>query len=211
MKYYLSDVADTLKELDAAEEGLTGAQAGERLAKYGPNRLVQAKKKSLIRRLLEQLADPMTLILIAAAIVSGITTLLEHEFPTDVIIIMAVVIINAVLGVYQEGKAEKAIEALQALSAATSKVLRDGRVEVIKSEELVPGDIIVLEAGDAVPAVHTVYRRLTHLFAVYAAFVALYHRIERIALSVDLMRNNIKIKVLKCLFRICNSYCCHKL
>lgn len=152
MKYYLSDVADTLKELDAAEEGLTGAQAGERLAKYGPNRLVQAKKKPLIRRLLEQLADPMTLILIAAAIVSGITTLLEHEFPTDVIIIMAVVIINAVLGVYQEGKAEKAIEALQALSAATSKVLRDGRVEVIKSEELVPGDIIVLEAGDAVPA-----------------------------------------------------------
>ena len=99
-----------------------------------------------------QMTDPMIIILIVAAAVSGVLSVVEGEGLTDVIIILAVVIINAVLGVYQESKAEKAIEALQEMSAATSRVLRDGKVTVVKSEDLVVGDIVLLEAGDAVPA-----------------------------------------------------------
>ena len=110
------------------------------------------KGKSIILRFLEQLADPMIIILVVAAAISGVLAVVENESFTDVIIILSVVIINAVLGVYQESKAEKAIEALQKMSAATSKVLRDGRVTVIRSEDLVVGDVILLEAGDAVPA-----------------------------------------------------------
>ena len=96
--------------------------------------------------------EPMTLILIAAAVISGITSAMQHESSADVFIILFVVIINAVLGVAQENKAEKAIESLQAMSAATSKVLRNGTLTTIKSEEAVPGDVVILEAGDAVPA-----------------------------------------------------------
>jgi len=114
--------------------------------------LEAAKGKSLIRRFLEQLSDPMILILLAAAAVSGVLAVVENESFADVIIILAVVIINAVLGVYQESKAEKAIEALQEMSAATSKVMRDGKVQIVRSEDLVVGDVILLEAGDAVPA-----------------------------------------------------------
>lgn len=94
----------------------------------------------------------MILILLAAALISGITSAYEGESYADVVIILTVVIINAVLGVLQESKAEKAIEALQEIAAATSKVMRGGKMEVKKSEELVPGDIVILEAGDAVPA-----------------------------------------------------------
>lgn len=100
----------------------------------------------------EELKDPMILILLAAALISGITSAYEGESYADVVIILTVVIINAVLGVLQESKAEKAIEALQEIAAATSKVMRGGKMEVKKSEELVPGDIVILEAGDAVPA-----------------------------------------------------------
>lgn len=94
----------------------------------------------------------MILILLAAALISGITSAYEGESYADVVIILTVVIINAVLGVLQESKAEKAIEALQEIAAATSKVMRGGKMEVKKSGELVPGDIVILEAGDAVPA-----------------------------------------------------------
>ena len=132
--------------------GLSAAEAESRLARYGLNKLAEGKKVSLLRKFLGELADPMTLILIAAAVVSGVTAAYSGESFTDVIIIMIVVIINAVLGVFQENKAEKAIEALQQIAAATSKVLRDGYPRTIRSEELVPGDIILLEAGDAVPA-----------------------------------------------------------
>ena len=107
---------------------------------------------SLAARFLKELADPMILILIAAAVISGVTAVYAGESFADVIIIMIVVLINAVLGVVQESKAEKAIAALQEITAATSKVIRDGHQVTVKSEELVPGDIIVLEAGDAVPA-----------------------------------------------------------
>lgn len=152
MKEYLKSSEAVINELGTSEGGLTTSQAEERRAKYGLNKLKEGEKKSLIRRFLEQIADPMIIILIVAAVVSGITAVYEGESFADVIIIMAVVIINAVLGVFQESKAEKAIEALQEIAAATSKVLRDGKQVTLRSEELVPGDIVILEAGDSVPA-----------------------------------------------------------
>ena len=152
MKEYLSSVEDVLKEQGSTPEGLTSAEAAGRLEKFGKNKLKEGKKTSLIKRFLEELADPMIIILIVAAVISGITAFYEGESFADVIIIMAVVIINAVLGVVQESKAEAAIAALQEIAAATSKVLRDGKIITLKSEDLVPGDVVVLEAGDSVPA-----------------------------------------------------------
>ena len=152
MKHYLSTPEEVFKETSSSEKGLTSEQAQKRLEKNGKNRLEEGKKKSVIRRLLEQFADPMIIILIVAAAISGITAAFEGGFPSDVIIILFVVILNAILGVVQESKAEKAIEALQEMAAATSKVERDGKVMQIKSEDLVVGDVIILEAGDAVPA-----------------------------------------------------------
>ncbi len=152
MKHYCTDKEQVLTELGSCDEGLSVQEAEKRLETNGRNKLAEGKKKSIIRRFLEQLADPMIIILIGAALISGIMAIVEKEFPTDVIIIMAVVLINAVLGVLQESKAEKAIEALQKMSAATSKVIRGGKLIAVPSEELVVGDIVVLEAGDAVPA-----------------------------------------------------------
>ncbi len=153
VKHYCQDKQEVLKALDSsADEGLSAEQAARRLEENGRNKLVEGKKKSIIRRFFEQLLDPMIIILIAAALISGVMAVIEKEFPTDVIIILAVVLINAVLGVLQESKAEKAIEALQKMSAATSKVIRGGKLLAVPSEELVVGDIVVLEAGDAVPA-----------------------------------------------------------
>lgn len=152
MKEYLSSLEEVLKEQNSSQEGLTTGEAQERLSKYGKNELDKGKKTSLIQRFLKELADPMIIILIVAAIISGITAFYEGESFADVIIILSVVVINAVLGVVQESKAEAAIEALQEIAAATSKVLRDGKVTVLKSDELVPGDVVLLEAGDAVPA-----------------------------------------------------------
>ena len=152
VKEYLESVEEVLKEQNSSEGGLSSQEAEKRLAQYGRNRLEEGKKDSLLKRFLNELADPMIIILIVAAVISGITAAYEGESFADVIIIMAVVIINAVLGVVQESKAEAAIAALQEIAAATSKVMRDGKMVTLKSEELVPGDIVVLEAGDAVPA-----------------------------------------------------------
>ena len=158
MKEYLSDVRDVLAEQESSENGLSAAEASARLEKHGHNKLKEGKKVSLFAKFLKELSDPMIIILIVAAVISSITEYYEatqagHSFfPTDACIILVVVLINAILGVVQESKAEKAIEALQEITAATSKVIRDGVQIVVKSEELVPGDIIVLEAGDAVPA-----------------------------------------------------------
>lgn len=152
MKAYLESCEAVLRALNTSQEGLTAEEAGRRLAQYGPNKLQEGRKKSLLARFLAELADPMTLILIAAAVISGVTAFYAGESFADVVIIMAVVIVNAVLGVVQESKAEAAIAALQEMAAATSKVMRDGKMTVLRSEELVPGDIVVLEAGDAVPA-----------------------------------------------------------
>lgn len=152
MKFYLEEAEQVMKDLDAVPEGLTSDEASKRLEQYGKNELAKPKGKSLIRRFLEQLADPMIIILLVAAVVSGITAAYANESFADVFIILFVVIINAVLGVYQESKAEKAIEALQKMTAATSKVLRDGEIAHVKSADMVPGDVVLLEAGDAVPA-----------------------------------------------------------
>ncbi len=152
MQQYLLDVKSSLETVSSNENGLTGAEAQKRLCDNGPNKLAEGKKTPLIVRFLEQMKDPMILILLAAALVSGITAAIEGESFADVIIILSVVLINAILGVVQESKAEKAIEALQKMAAATCRVLRDGQILRVKTEELVVGDVILLEAGDAVPA-----------------------------------------------------------
>lgn len=152
LRYYDESAAQALADLHSSTQGLTQAEAQARLEKNGKNQLAQEKKDSLLKRFFLQLADPMIIILLAAAAISGVLAVYENESFTDVIIILFVVIVNAVLGVYQENKAEKAIEALQEMAAATSKVLRDGKQVTVRSEDLVVGDVVVLEAGDAVPA-----------------------------------------------------------
>ncbi len=152
MKEYLSDYKEVLQSQNSTEDGITTDEAKKRLEKHGPNKLKEGKKVSIIQKFLGELADPMIIILIVAAVISGVTAVYSGESFADVIIIMAVVIINAVLGVIQESKAEKAIEALQEITAATSKVMRDGKMVVLRSDELVPGDVVILEAGDSVPA-----------------------------------------------------------
>ena len=150
--YYRQPPSDTLHALDSTPDGLTPEQAAARLARDGRNVLTEPPKPSLVKRFFQQLADPMILVLLAAALISAITSAYAHESFADVIIILIVVIINAVLGVYQESKAEQAIAALKELSAAHSRVLRGGKLVTVPSEELVVGDVLVLEAGDAVPA-----------------------------------------------------------
>ena len=152
MKHYCEEVTSVLAEVKSSQNGLSSAEAQRRLELNGKNKLAEAKKDSLIKRFFMQMTDPMIIILLVAATISGVLAVIEGEPLTDVIIILAVVIINAVLGVYQESKAEKAIEALQEMSAAMSKVLRDGKIVHVRSEDLVVGDVVLLEAGDAVPA-----------------------------------------------------------
>ncbi len=155
MKFYLEQIEQVFSHVKSSEAGLTTAEAEKRLAENGKNKLAEGKKKTMFQRVLEQLSDPMIIILIVAAVISAITEWVEAgaiTIPTDTIIIMVVVVINTVLGVVQESKAEAAIEALQEMSAATSKVIRDGKMISVRSEDLVVGDVIVLEAGDAVPA-----------------------------------------------------------
>ena len=155
MKYYLHEVADVFAEVKSSEQGLTSAEAEKRLQENGKNKLAEAKKVSMFSRFIDQLKDPMIIILLIAAVISAVTEMIEaggFVTPTDSIIILVVVLINAVLGVLQESKAEKAVEALQKMSAATTKVLRDGKIETVKSEDLVVGDVILLDAGDAIPA-----------------------------------------------------------
>ena len=151
--YYKLSVDETLNELNAESAGLSSERAAERLAQYGPNKLKEAEKPGFWKRFLTQLKDPMLIILLAAAGVSALTGAIAGESEwAETIIILAVVLLNAVLGVLQESKAEAAIEALQTMTAATCKVLRDGKMAVLHSDELVPGDVVLLEAGDAVPA-----------------------------------------------------------
>ena len=156
-KEYLRTSEDVLAGLRSDENGLSSDEARKRLETHGANKLAEGKKDSLLKKFLGELADPMIIILLVAAVIS---TAIEWftldgfhiSVPWDAIIILFVVIVNAVLGVLQESKAEQAIEALQKMSAATSKVLRDGNQVQVKSEDLVPGDIVLLEAGDSVPA-----------------------------------------------------------
>ena len=152
-KIYTHSADEVLRDLGVGAEGLTTQQAKERLEKYGPNKLKEGEKPTLLQRFLTQLKDPMLIILLIAAAVSALTGMLANENEwAEVIIILAVVLLNAILGVIQESMAVAAIEALQTMTAATCKVLRDGKMVVLHSDELVPGDIVLLEAGDAVPA-----------------------------------------------------------
>ena len=164
-KAYTQSTEEVLQALETTAEGLTSQQAKERLEKFGPNKLKEAEKPTWLQRFLAQLKDPMLIILMIAALVSAATTVLDFlqlpaprdfghltEGLVEVGIILVVVLLNAILGVIQESKAEAAIEALQTMTAATCKVLRDGKLVILRSDELVPGDVVILEAGDAVPA-----------------------------------------------------------
>ena len=152
-RFFKQTAEEVLQDLATTASGLSTAQAKERLEKYGPNKLKEGEKPTLLQRFLTQLKDPMLIILLIAAAVSAVTGLMagENEM-AEVVIILAVVLLNAILGVIQESKAEAAIEALQTMTAATCKVLRDGKMTILHSDELVPGDVVLLEAGDAVPA-----------------------------------------------------------
>lgn len=159
MKHYLQSSEDVLRDVASSAEGLSQTEAERRLAQNGPNKLDEGKKTPLIVKFLKQIADPMIIVLLVAALISLVTVLInnanpanEHESFADVIVIAVVVILNAVLGVVQESKAENAIAALKSMTEATCKVLRDGVVVHVKSQDVVVGDVVILEAGDSVPA-----------------------------------------------------------
>ena len=148
---YLQSVEDVFKEVQSSPSGLSSQEAASRLEKYGANTLQEGKKKSLLEKFVDQFKDFMILVLLVAAVVSMFAHQGDPD-PTDAIIILAVVLLNAVLGVFQESKAEEAIEALKKMASPVASVLRDGHVEHIKGEDIVVGDVVILEAGDVVPA-----------------------------------------------------------
>lgn len=157
-KYYLKDNDYVLKSLDTTENGLSEVEALSRLEKNGKNKLKETEKTPLIKKFIDSISDPMIIMLLVAAAIQALVNVLQmkdgfnmSEF-ADVIVIMAVVIINTIMSLIQESKAEGAMEALMQMTASTSKVLRDGKINVIKSEDIVVGDVIVFEAGDTVPA-----------------------------------------------------------
>ena len=153
MNWFNKEISEIEKELKTnIKDGLTEEDVKQKYEEYGMNELKQKKKKSLFVKFLEQFKDFMIIVLIVAAIISGAVGIAEGEGITDTIIILIVVVLNAIIGVIQESKAEKSLEALQKLSAHASKVLRNGKVTVVQSRELVPGDIVVLDTGDYVPA-----------------------------------------------------------
>ena len=153
-KEYLSAVDEVVEGLGTSvDDGLASTRAAELLTECGPNKLDEEEKTPLWKRFFEQMADPMVIMLIAAAVISALTGMVKGEPDfADVIIIMFVVVVNSVLGVVQEAKSEEALEALQEMSAAQSKVMRDGKLVHLPSSELVRGDVVLLEAGDSVPA-----------------------------------------------------------
>lgn len=152
-KWFNKSVKETAQKLETdIDKGLASSVLAEKYEKYGYNELKAKKRKSTLTKFLEQFKDFMIIILIIAAIVSGIVGIQEGEGITDTIIILIVVIINAIIGVVQENKAEKSLEALQKMSSHVAKVIRDGKLSVVPSKDLVPGDIVILETGDFIPA-----------------------------------------------------------
>lgn len=152
MKEYLKSADEVLKDIESTQNGLTSEQAKQRLEKNGLNKLKEPPKDGIVKKFIKALIDPMIIMLLAAAGISAITAFASGDSFTDVFIILFVVIVNTILSLVQESKAEGAIDSLMEMTKATSKVIRDGVVQNIKSEELVIGDVIVLEAGDAIPA-----------------------------------------------------------
>lgn len=153
MNYFNKTIEQVEKELETdIENGLKVEKIREKQDKYGYNELEEKKKDSLLVKFLKQFKDFMIIILIIAAIISGFIGVKEGEGITDSIIILVVVLVNAIIGLVQENKAEKSLEALQKLSAHASKVIRNGQVEVVPARELVPGDVVILETGDFIPA-----------------------------------------------------------
>ena len=151
--WYNKSKNEIYNEFEITEKtGLSDEQVVKNREKYGSNELQAQKKKSLFVKFLEQFKDFMIIVLIIAAIVSGVVGYIEEGKITDSLIILVVVIVNAIIGVAQEAKAEKSLEALQKLSSHSAKVIRNGQVNVVASRELVPGDIVVLDTGDYVPA-----------------------------------------------------------
>ena len=158
MQSYLKNINEVLTEVKSTTNGLSASEAKKRLEANGKNKLAEPPKEGLFKKFIKSLADPMIIMLLVAAFISAGTTLYtnlatgSHESYADLFIILFVVILNTILSVVQESKAEQAISALMEMTAATSKVIRDGKITVVKSEDLVVGDVIVLEAGDAIPA-----------------------------------------------------------
>ena len=151
-KYYNLEVNEVYEKVSSSKDGISDDEAKSRLKKYGLNKLKESKKKSFIVKFLEQFKDVMLIILLISAVISGIVSVKTGETLTDSIIILFVVILNAVLGVIQESKAEKAIEALKSMSLPYIKARRNGKIESVKVEELVIGDVVLIEAGDYIPA-----------------------------------------------------------
>ena len=152
-KWFATEKEEVITKFETnINNGLTSEEVIKRKNKYGTNELKATKKKSIIIKFLEQFKDLMIIVLIISAIVSGVIGVTNGEGITDTIIIMIVIIVNAIIGVIQENKAEKSLEALKKLSSHVAKVVRDGKLSVVPSKELVPGDIIILETGDFVPA-----------------------------------------------------------
>ena len=154
MSFYTKPSKDVLAELNSKEGGLSNQEVSARQKKYGPNELQQAKKKTTFQRFLDQFKDAMIIILLVAAAISFVIACVEGE-PKEFFepgLILLIVVLNAIMGVMQESKAEKALEALKSMSAPHSRVIRNGEEQVIESSQLVPGDVIRLEAGDFVPA-----------------------------------------------------------
>lgn len=148
---YLQSVEEVFNEVQSSPAGLSSQEVASRLEKYGANTLQEGKKKSLLEKFVDQFKDFMILVLLVAAVVSMFAHSGEPD-PTDAIIILAVVLLNAILGVFQESKAEEAIEALKKMASPVASVLRDGHVEHVKGEDIVVGDVVILETGDVVPA-----------------------------------------------------------
>lgn len=154
MNSHSQTIEELQKQLKTTPEGLSSIEAQNRLKEYGENRLKEAGKKSLLVKFLEQFKDVMVLILLAAAAVSFFAALSEHDSSAffEPLLILLIVVLNAIMGVIQENKAERSLEALMRMAAPHARVIRDGQEQVIDAAALVPGDIIKLEAGDFVPA-----------------------------------------------------------
>ena len=179
MQWHQLNIPDVLKILDSRDEGLSAAEAAEKLKRTGPNELQEGKKKSIAKMLLSQFKDVMILILLIAAIISDFL----GDF-TDTIVIIVIVLLNALLGFFQEYRADKAMQALKKMSVTQVRTLRNHQITVLPATQLVPGDIILLEAGNAVPADIRVMESI-HLETEEAALTGEFHPVNKTTKPLD--------------------------